>query len=189
MEGDRRLRRELWKGLRIDWKRFGCDAVCRASCAGPGGRAGLLGMLILVIVLPLVLRRQRPQDNTSLQMAAILILAFYMFCLVLADSSPDYRIPGHAGCVCGGNADFSGADIPRHCTVPSAPRDGPCSRFFLFGKSAVQSFAFEPDQRWQDAAAAVRALFPAGGRYLFPAIGIHWAATSEKPLMSGRNPR
>lgn len=40
---------------------------------------------------------------------------------------------------------------------------GLAAAFFLSGKSAVKAFAFEPDQRWQDAAAAVRALFPAGG--------------------------
>lgn len=124
-----------------------------------------LGMLILVIVLPLVLRRQRPQDSTSLQMAAILILAFYMFCLVLATPPP--RITAFLAMPV---AFVAGMLIFQVLTFPAiAPfrlllATVLAAAFFLSGKSAVQSFAFEPDQRWQDAAAAVRALFPAGGK-------------------------
>jgi len=124
-----------------------------------------LGALVLVIVLPLVLRRHRSQDNISLQIGVLLILAFYAFCLVLATPPP--RITAFLAMPV---AFATGMLICQVLTFPAiAPfrlflATGLAFAIFLSGNSAVKSFAFEPDQRWEDAAGAVRALFPAGGR-------------------------
>ena len=127
--------------------------------------AVFLGLLILVFALPLVIRRHRPQDGTSLQMAAILILAFYAFCLVLA--SPPPRITAFLAVPF---AFVAGMMACQALTLPSiAPlrlplAAGLAAAVFFSGLSAVRAFTFEPDQRWMDAAAAVRALFPDGAK-------------------------
>lgn len=124
-----------------------------------------LGALILVVALPLVLRRHRPRDNTSLQMAAILILAFYAFCLVLA--SPPPRITAFLAmpvAFVAGMLICQGLTFPEIAPLRLFIASGLAVVFFLSGTSAVRTFSFEPDQRWQDAASAVRALFPEGTR-------------------------
>jgi len=123
-----------------------------------------LGFVILVILLPLVFRRHRPQDNVSLQMAVLLTLLFYAFCLVLA--SPPPRITAFLAvpfAFVAGMLACQGLTFPSFAPLRLLISAGLASAFFLAGNSAVKTFAFEPDQRWQDAAAAVRELFPEGG--------------------------
>jgi len=122
-----------------------------------------LSAVLLVIVLPITLRKHCPQNNTCLQMAAALVLTFYLFCLVLA--SPPPRITSFLAMPI---AFVAGMMVCQVLTFPAlAPfrlfaAVGLAAVFFLFGKTTVKAFAFEPDQRWRDAAIAVRALFPGG---------------------------
>lgn len=122
-----------------------------------------LSAVMLVIALPLVLRKHRPQNNTSLQMAALLVLTFYLFCLALA--SPPPRITAFLAmpfAFAAGMLTCQGLTFPAMAPFRVFIAATLATIFFLSGISSVKTFSFEPDQRWQEAAAAVRELFPAG---------------------------
>jgi len=154
--------------------------------------------LTLVIALPLVLRRHRPQDSTSMQMAALLTLVFYAFCLVLATPPP--RITAFLAmpfAFAAGMITCQGLTFPAIAPLRPFIASGLAVVLFLSGTSAVRTFSFEPDQRWQDAAAAVRALFPEGakvyisgyrnslGGYLGKAFDVREKIPGEQELCEG----
>jgi hypothetical protein len=119
--------------------------------------------VLLLFAVPLILRKHRPENNISLQIAAVLVLAFYLFCLVLATPPP--RITAFLAMPVAFVAGMVACQIltfPALSPVRLLVAAALASIFFLSGKSAVKTFTFQPDQRWRDAAVAVRSLFPGG---------------------------
>lgn len=145
---------------------------------------------MLVFGLPLVLRSARPEATQSLRVATLLIVGFYLFCLVLA--SPPVRITAFLAMPV---AFVCGMFVLQVLTYPGLAILRPALGvmiavvFLLAGKSALANFHFLPDQRWEHAANAIRAAFPKGtkiasptyGKFLSAYLGKDYKITKEMP--------
>ncbi len=148
----------------------------------------VVGMIILG--LPLILPRSRPETTKSLHLATLLIVGFYFFCLVLA--SPPIRITAFLAMPV---AFVVGLISFQILTYPGLIIFRPllgiilAGIFVLSGKSALANFEFLPDQRWEHAAKAIRIMFPQGavvvspnyGKFLSAYLGREFEITKEMP--------
>jgi hypothetical protein len=134
------------------------------------GAAGFLAVILVVLVLPPLLRGSRPELVWTIRGGAAAILGFYLFCLLLP-SSP-LRITAFLGMPF---AFVAGALVLQALAFPAlAALRAPLATVLagllvLAGGRALAGFEFRPDQRWMDAAAAIRAMFPGGAEIFTPA--------------------
>ncbi len=128
-----------------------------------------LSVLMLILGLPLVLRKMSSTETKTLFAATLLALGFYLFCLVLG--SPPRRITAFLAMPVAFMAGMLLFQILTFAGLrPLRPLLGMfvATGLVLGGKATVAAFTFEPDQRWREAAQAVQMLYPEGAIVFTP---------------------
>ncbi len=144
------------------------DFVVPAALAHVGA-AGFLAMILAVLLLPPLLCGSRHEIVWTVLAGAAGILGFYLFCLLLP-ASP-LRITAFLGMPF---AFVAGGLVLQVLTFPAFAALRPLAATLLAavllttGGRAVAGFEFRPDQRWLDAAAAIRTMFPDGAEIFTP---------------------
>jgi len=135
----------------------------------PVDDAAFLGLVLLILLVPLVLPRSNPADRKALQIGAVAVIGFYLFCLILA--TPPQRITAFLAMPVAfvvGMLAFQVLTFPSFAGVQPVLATLLAAAILPLGVKSVAEFPFEPDQRWRDAAQAARALCPDGAEIFMP---------------------